>query len=149
MFVEGIIDRGVLEAMRMAGFDVMWVADTPGKAKRKGYEWDRADFKAEVIARIYLEEDMEDVFPSEKIVECVRTRDLPLLIGNSNPDIVEAVKERLKGKSRTYSASKRPHILKLRLSRRLSLSLNGQSVAGHAKQVKMESTGTMLEQSIL
>ncbi len=97
MFVEGIIDRGMLEVLRLAGFDIMWTADTPSKAKRKGYDdMVKEDFKTEVIARVFMEQDMEEVFPLEEVVGYIRKKDLPLLIGNSNPDIVEAVKDRLK-----------------------------------------------------
>lgn len=94
MFIEGWVNKEYLRIMKEAGYDIVWVAKTPKQAAQHGYKEQAWPFNDSVIARIFLDQDIEhDILPW-MMAETQKEKMLPLMAVSSNTALREyATKE--------------------------------------------------------
>lgn len=69
MFVEGIIDKEYFDMIAEAGYDIVWVCKSTKDAKEHDYDLSYTELKekGQVLIRIFLDMDIEDVITPQAI----------------------------------------------------------------------------------
>lgn len=103
MFIEGCVSKGYLQALRAADHDIQLTVESAEEARK--YIDDNCDlpdpadhdYTTDPWVRIYIDCGIEEyLFPSDLVQLAEENGNLPLLVGNSDPVILEEVERRLK-----------------------------------------------------
>lgn len=98
MFIEGCVSKGYLQALRAANYDIQLTVESTEEAGK--YINDNCDlpdpadhdYTTDPWVRIYIDCDIEDFIPPKTLIEYVqKAGNLPLLLGNPDPDILREV----------------------------------------------------------
>ena len=98
--IEGTISRRYLDLMKKAGHNVLWEVNSVKDARKHSvdlYEWDviKKDY---TVACISMNGCIEEVYTPEQLVNDLPYEELPLLIGDSDTRLRNAVESALKNR---------------------------------------------------
>ena len=92
MTLEGIVGKGYLELLKLAGYEFDFIITSKEEADKNDV-CPSMDFTDDVYVRFYTSADIEEMLLPEDLIHGLEKTQLALLINNSDPEIRELVEE--------------------------------------------------------